>query len=141
MTTAIAQPPVTAAHAPLPQDGLSAARTYAAIAPSTSSPRIVTPNSKNSQRVVDNASPTSSSDSSAPQQRVEGKRSPLSYVQSTSSSSSHHFFFFLIFSFVFFFFSSSSHDDRRPPRLVVGESRCLLLTLLVHVAAQARCPL
>ncbi|PSN68129.1 hypothetical protein BS50DRAFT_492137 [Corynespora cassiicola Philippines] len=86
MTTAVAAPPVPAPHAPPQLDGVGVAssRTYAAIAPSTQSPHIVTPNSKNSRLVSDNASPTSSSDGSAHQLRAEGKRSPLSY--STKSS-------------------------------------------------------
>ena len=87
MTTAVAQTPVPAPHAPATLDHPQPARTYAAIAPSTSaasasasSPIIVTPNSKASHnRVPDNnASPTSSSDGSVPHQRTEGKRSPLS---------------------------------------------------------------
>ena len=80
MTTAVAQPPVAAPHAPVLEPG--PARVYAPIAPSTNSPHTVTPTSKSSHRVADsNASPTSSSDgSSAAPQRAEGKRSPLSYV-------------------------------------------------------------
>ncbi|CAI6329203.1 unnamed protein product [Periconia digitata] len=87
MTTAVAQTPVPASHAPANLDHSHPSRTYAAIAPSTtssaSSPIIVTPNSKashNNTRVSDNnASPTSSSDGSVPHQRAaEGKRSPLS---------------------------------------------------------------
>lgn len=93
MTTAVAAPPVPAPHAPAPADAVGSSRTYAAIAPSTSSPLIVTPNSKSSQRVSDNASPASSSDSSAPNQRAEGKRSPLSYVFSPYLLS---LFFFLV---------------------------------------------
>jgi hypothetical protein len=77
MTTAVAPPPVPAPHAPVPVDPVAASRTYAAIAPSTSSPHIVTPNS-HSRLANDNASPTSSSDGSVAQQRAEGKRSPLS---------------------------------------------------------------
>ncbi|KAF2744471.1 hypothetical protein M011DRAFT_166058 [Sporormia fimetaria CBS 119925] len=74
MTTAVASPPVTAPHAPPPD--VAGARTYAAIAPSTSSPHAVTP-SKSSKLPAEHASP-SSSDGSAPQQRADGKRSPLS---------------------------------------------------------------
>ncbi|KAF2016698.1 hypothetical protein BU24DRAFT_462824 [Aaosphaeria arxii CBS 175.79] len=103
MTTAVAAPPVPAPHAPPSVDGVGSSRTYATIAPSTSSPRAaVTPNSKSTSRlaaappasapasasapsaIAENASPTSSSDSSAQhqqlQQRPDGKRSPLSYV-------------------------------------------------------------
>ncbi|KAF1961543.1 hypothetical protein CC80DRAFT_589882 [Byssothecium circinans] len=78
MTTAVAQTPVPAPHVPAQMDQVGSSRTYAAIAPSTSSPHIVTPNSKASHRVLDNASPTSSSDGSVPRQRAEDKRSPLS---------------------------------------------------------------
>ncbi|KAF2640539.1 hypothetical protein P280DRAFT_321386 [Massarina eburnea CBS 473.64] len=78
MTTAVAQTPVPAPHVPGAMDQVGSSRTYAAIAPSTSSPHIVTPNSKASHRVLDNASPTSSSDGSVPHQRAESKRSPLS---------------------------------------------------------------
>ncbi|KAF2711107.1 hypothetical protein K504DRAFT_532803 [Pleomassaria siparia CBS 279.74] len=77
MSTAIATPPVAAAHAPV-MDGVGSSRTYATIAPSTSSPHVVTPNSKNSKLVNENASPTSSSDGTSHQLRAEGKRSPLS---------------------------------------------------------------
>ncbi|KAF2003077.1 hypothetical protein P154DRAFT_532567 [Amniculicola lignicola CBS 123094] len=76
MTTAVAAPPVTAPHGP-PLDGVGSSRTYATIAPSTSSPHQVTPNSKSSKPVSDNASPTSS-ESGSHQHRAEGKRSPLS---------------------------------------------------------------
>lgn len=77
MTTVVANPPVPAQHAAaLPSaDGVGSSRTYAPIAPSTSSPHAVTPS--RSKLPVDNASPTSSS-SDAPQHRADGKRSPLS---------------------------------------------------------------
>ncbi|CAO2648637.1 Nn.00g079040.m01.CDS01 [Neocucurbitaria sp. VM-36] len=78
MTTVVANPPVPAQHAAPPSaDGVGSSRTYAPIAPSTSSPHAVTPNSRASKVPVDNASPTSSS-SDAAQHRAEGKRSPLS---------------------------------------------------------------
>ncbi|KAF2655704.1 hypothetical protein K491DRAFT_768166 [Lophiostoma macrostomum CBS 122681] len=100
MTTAVAAPPVTAPHAPLTADGVGSSRTYATIAPSTSSPHVVTPNSKVSKLLPDNASPTSSSDGSAhhhhqqqQQQRPEGKRSPLSYVCVHVVPTSSLFFF------------------------------------------------
>ncbi|KAF2268955.1 hypothetical protein CC78DRAFT_529582 [Lojkania enalia] len=76
MTTVVAAPGVTAPHAPV-VEGVGSSRTYPAIAPSTSSPHLVTPNSKSSKPASDNASPTSS-DSSSHQLRAEGKRSPLS---------------------------------------------------------------
>ncbi|KAF1831999.1 hypothetical protein BDW02DRAFT_600328 [Decorospora gaudefroyi] len=78
MTTVVANPPAPAQHAaPAPPDGVGSSRTYAPIAPSTSSPHAVTPNSRASKLPLqDNASPTSSSPGA--QHRAEGKRSPLS---------------------------------------------------------------
>ena len=81
MTTVVANSPIPVQYAaPASADGAGSSRTYAAIAPSTSSPHIVTPNSKHSKLPDHNASPTSSSSDAAMQQRAEGKRSPLSYV-------------------------------------------------------------
>ncbi|KAI8943395.1 hypothetical protein NX059_001407 [Plenodomus lindquistii] len=77
MSTVVANPPVPAQHAAPPSaDGVGSSRTYAPIAPSTSSPHAVTPTSRASKLPFDNASPTSSSDGT--QFRAEGKRSPLS---------------------------------------------------------------
>ncbi|KAF2865591.1 hypothetical protein BDV95DRAFT_632228 [Massariosphaeria phaeospora] len=77
MTTAVAVTPVQPPHMP---DSIGSSRVYPTLAPSTSmaSPHLVTPNSKSSKLVADNASPTSSSDGSAHHQRAEGKHSPLS---------------------------------------------------------------
>jgi len=80
MTTAVANPSIPAHHpAPSPNtaDGVGSSRTYAAIAPSTSSPHQATP-SRLSKLPHHDASPPSSSDASA--FRADGKRSPLSYV-------------------------------------------------------------
>lgn len=76
MTTAVAGPPVTAPHAPPSADLPGPSRTYAAIAPSTSS-HVATPSKSSTRLLSDNASPTSS-DSSSHLQRPEGKRSPTS---------------------------------------------------------------
>ncbi|UPX18310.1 uncharacterized protein EKO05_0008613 [Ascochyta rabiei] len=80
MTTVVANSPIPVQHvAPAAADGSALSRTYAAIAPSTLSPHIVTPTSKHSKLPDHNASPTSSSsDAAMQQQRAEGKRSPLS---------------------------------------------------------------
>lgn len=97
--TTVAAPPVPAPHAPVLEQGPQ--RLYAAIAPSAVSALNLTPISKASQRAVDNASPTSSSDgSSTAPQRADGKRSPLSYVVD------------LLVAFLFFF----------PPPLVLHQS-------------------
>lgn len=99
MSTAVAQPPVPAPHAPVLEPGPS--RVYAATAPNAAAHNTVTPTSNLSHRAADNASPTSSSDgSSAAAQRVEGKRSPLSYVVD------------LLVAFLFFF----------PPALLLHQS-------------------
>ncbi|KAH3914914.1 hypothetical protein HBI56_018070 [Parastagonospora nodorum] len=78
MTTAVANPSIPAAHAAPPPtpEGVGSSRTYAAIAPSTSSPHQVTPNSRAS-RLPHDASPTDTS-SDTPAFRGDGKRSPLS---------------------------------------------------------------
>jgi hypothetical protein len=81
MTTAVANPSIPAQHAAPPSaDGVGSSRTYATIAPSTSSPHAVTPNARASKLPHDNASPTSSSSDHAAAYRADGKRSPLSYV-------------------------------------------------------------
>ena len=93
MTTAVANPSIPAQHAAPPStEGVGSSRTYAAIAPSTSSPHAVTPNARTSRLPHDNASPTSSSSDHAAAYRADGKRSPLSYVLQS------------LYSFLFIFF-------------------------------------
>ncbi|EUC36310.1 hypothetical protein COCCADRAFT_88660 [Bipolaris zeicola 26-R-13] len=86
MTTVVANPPAPAQHAaPAPVDGVGSSRTYAPIAPSTSSPHQLTPTSRtNKLPPHDNASPTSSSPGA--QHRAEAKRSPLSDIMSLMSN-------------------------------------------------------